>query len=588
MNKPFVKATAGGRIGGCIRGGGSDGDTANSSDFPPRPLALSSPPEPIVRTGYGGDDGSDNDVNSNEERKQDDCGGGLLLGRDLDRSRYIINRNDELLQVDVDQRKELQVIPPPSTTTKGAFVSRQSGKSYNDTGIKDESDKVSSCMKSHPSDDDDDDWTKTKKIINRQTNNRKMMAMMTMMQNNHQVSSSLTSSSSSLLSPSSTEHYYSSTDTDTTSNATFGTSHQSSGITMSSAVDIAVQTKHEEDDDYAVVDVAATGADGAAAGNNESDDLPQDEIIALAPLPPLSGTKRRHRPATYRSSSDGLASQSSPPPFSPSSSYGITNPHRRYHRRNSILRHLDGFGTVGGGSSGSQDDMLMAAMIAAREVSGKSQYQHGSVLNNKHRRTNSSDVVLTGTPPSLSHRFSFSRNHHANYPHPIVSSSSHALQAEDMVTRPPTSPTMMRRTMMIPPPPPFTSSTTEDCPSYKGTSTSAKVTVSSTGKESEPSCSRADSNQDEAGARDQLEQPSVDSDGVAMEISDHLRNMGIIDGKDEGDCEEEEEAGGDEEDRNGSNNTTTQRRNFYSSWSDSDDTNWYMEMDENGQTNNAR
>jgi len=579
MNKHFVKvATGGSSDGGC----GSSGATA-TSNLPPRPLALSSPPEPIVRTGYCGDDDSDNDVNN--ERKEDDCGGGNTMVS-------IIDRKDELLLVDVE-KKELQVVSTPSTT-KGSFVSQQSANGEDDTGkiAKDESDKVSSCMKSHPS-NDDDDWTKTKKVINRQTNNRKMMAMMTMMQNNHQVTSSLTSSSSSLLSPSTESHSI----TDTTSNATFGTSHQSSGNTISSAVHIPVQTKHEEDEriyDGAVVDVAAAGPDGAAAGNKEPDDLPQDEIIALAPLPPLSGTKRRlYRPTRYRSSPDGLESTSSspppPPPFSPSSSYGITNPHRRYHRRNSILRHLDGFGATSGGVGGSQDDMLMAAMIAAREVSGKSQYQHGSVLNSKHRRTNSSDVVLTGTPPSLSHRFSFSRNHHANYHHPIVPSSPHALQAEDMVPRPPTSPTLTRRTMMMPPPPPFTSSTTiGDVPSNEDTSTTTKAIASNTGKESGPSCRRADSNEDEAGAPDQLEQPSVENDGVAMEISDHLRNMGIIDGKDEGDCEEEEEAGGDEEDRNGSNNTTTQRRNFYSSWSDSDDTNWYMEMDENGQTNNAR
>ena len=144
---------------------------------------------------------------------------------------------------------------------------------------------------------------------------------------------------------------------------------------------------------------------------------------------------------------------------------------------------------------------------------------------------------------------------------------------------------------MMMPPPPLTSTTLDDCvPSNEDTSSTTEATVSNSREKPELSHRHVDANKnDKAGAGDELEQPPVDSDGVAMEISDHLRNMGIIDGNDEG-SNKKEHAGGEEGggDRSNTMATTMSRRNFYSSWSDSDDTKWYMEMDENDQNNTTR
>jgi hypothetical protein len=74
--------------------------------------------------------------------------------------------------------------------------------------------------------------------------------------------------------------------------------------------------------------------------------------------------------------------------------------------------------------------------------------------------------------------------------------------------------------------------------------------------------------------------------GNGMEISDHMRHMFIDDAKDEGGDSQGVNSGERNDVDIGGDYVggTTMRRNFYSSWSDSDDTKWLMQVEEHDGT----
>jgi hypothetical protein len=184
------------------------------------------------------------------------------------------------------------------------------------------------------------------------------------------------------------------------------------------------------------------------------DDNVDDIIVELKPLPPMSGTKRRHHPTTashrpnHRSTlmfQEPHGHTHSQQPFSRRST------HRRYQRRNSFLIRPDdaqrlasliSVSIPSSSSSSSSSSSLSRPLTpplpphcrrptAAYDDMMMRVVQNATTNNNndnrKHRRTNSNTFVTTGSKNSPRTRKSI---------HSLLSS---LLQAEDMMILPPSS-----------------------------------------------------------------------------------------------------------------------------------------------------